>query len=48
MSLAQAITLNGDEIRKRLRPGRAHWDALVEAVDRAERHAGRECHDEQL
>src|SRR5262249_52916490 len=48
MSLAQAVTGAREEIRKRLRLGRAHWDALVERLDRAERPGNRECHDEQL
>lgn len=48
MSLAWAITVNRTEIRQRLRLGRAHWDALVERVERAEQHPAGECYDEQV
>src|SRR5438093_1659805 len=48
MRLAEALTVSRDGIRKRLWLGRAHWDALVEGVDRAEAGVERECYDEQL
>ena len=44
--LAGMITSHRDEIVLRLQLGRAHWDDLVEAIERAER--GSECYDEQV
>lgn len=48
MSLAQTISMSREQIQKRLRVGRAHWDALIAAVEQAESVSGRECYDEQL
>lgn len=45
--LARTITSNMDQILPRMHLGRAHWDDLVDAIERAE--GGRsECYDEQL
>jgi hypothetical protein len=47
LGLARRITANNDALRLRLRLGRAHWDDLIERIERAERGVG-ECYDEQL
>lgn len=47
IGLAQTITSHMESILRRLRIGRAHWDDLVEAIERTERR-GQDCYDEQL
>jgi hypothetical protein len=44
--LASMITSHRDEIVLRLQLGRAHWDDLVEAIERAERDS--KCYNEQV